>query len=97
MTTAKILSVVALYRARFEKEGIPKIRMNPDTCPRSKDTGGKREMLAHAHYLLDGIAKYAQDPEKVGKTGRHLGSAQMLLWCAGWYTLTELMDHNRPD
>lgn len=92
MTTEKILSVVAVYRARFEKEGIMKIRMSPKECPKTPEV-----MLAHAHYLLDGIVEYAQDPEKVGKTGRHLGSMQTLLMCAGWYTLEECMDHNRPD
>lgn len=63
-------------------ENIPKKRMPVDQCPRSS-----HEMLSHAHYLLDGIEQFADNPEKIGKTGRHLGSAQTLLWVAGWYTL----------
>ena len=55
------------------------------------------EMLAHAHYLLDGIEVYARMRDKKGKTGRHLGSVQTLLWVAGWYTLGEIMEHNKPS
>ena len=94
MTTEKILSLVAKYRIQFEKRGIPKIRMD------SRRTLGSlppTQLLAHAHYLLDGLAEYAQDPEKKGKTGRHLASVQMILSFAGWYTLQDLMNHNRPD
>ncbi len=92
MTPEKIAFIVALYRSQLEEHNIPKNRMNP-----TKVFTSKEEMLEHAHYLLDGILEYSQDPTKEGKTGRHLGSAQTLLWCAGWYTLEELMNHNRPD
>lgn len=53
------------------------------------------QMLAHAHYLIDGVEEFAKNPEKEGKTGRHLGSLQTLLWVARWYTLEELRRHNR--
>jgi hypothetical protein len=89
MEYGEIMSVVKMYRERFEKEGIPKRRLDPDSFFLSK-----REMLAHAHYLLDGIERYAGNPEKAGKTGRHLGSVQTLLWVAQWYTLNELREHN---
>ncbi len=92
MTLEKIYAVVKMYRTRFEKEGIPKKRMDPQSFFKSKE-----EMLAHAHYLLDGIEEYAKDSDKKGKCGRHLGSCQTLLWTAGWYTLEELMNHNRPE
>lgn len=91
MTPEKIQAVVRIYRAQFEKEGVPKTRMDPRSFFASKE-----EMLAHAHYLLDGIEEYAKDPDKQGKCRRHLGSCQTLLWTAGWYTLEELMNHNRP-
>jgi len=91
MTAKKIYSVVSMYRARFEKERIPKKRMDPQLFFASKE-----EMLAHAHYLLDGIEKYVKDPNKKGKCERHLGSCQTLLWVAGWHTLEELINHNRP-
>jgi len=83
---------VARYRSRFEHEGVPKVRMNPETLFTSRE-----EMLAHAHYLLDGVEEYARDSKRKGKTGRHLGSIQTLLWVAGWYTLAEIMEHNKPD
>ncbi|HXV27069.1 MAG TPA: hypothetical protein VD862_03555 [Candidatus Paceibacterota bacterium] len=94
MTTEKILSVVGMYRRRMEAEGIPKRRMDP---ARYFGSQTRRDLLAHAHFLLDGVEEYAKDTERAGKTGRHLGSVQTLLSVCGWYTLQELMDHNRPD
>ncbi|OHA79746.1 MAG: hypothetical protein A2675_04000 [Candidatus Yonathbacteria bacterium RIFCSPHIGHO2_01_FULL_51_10] len=91
MTPEKICSVVALYRARFEKEGIPKQRMDPQ-----KFFSSQQEMLAHAHYLTDTTEEYACDPELFAKANRHLASLQTLLWTAEWYTLADLMNHNRP-
>jgi len=90
MEQEKILSVVAKYRQRFEARCIPKKKMDPHHFFLSKE-----EMLAHAHFLLDGIEEYARNPQKEGKTGRHLGSVQTLLWVAEWYTLEDLMNHNR--
>ena len=92
MTKKKILAVVELYRERFEAEEIPKIRLGLDDkfCSRW-------DMLAHAHYLLDGIVEYVENPEQVGETGRHLGCVQVLLIVCGCYTIREVMNHNRPD
>ncbi len=94
MTTEKILAVVALYRQLFEKKGIPKERINPK---RTLGTLTSRQALAHAHFLLDGIEVYAKDPERQGKTGRHLASVQMILSHENWFTLEAIMEHNRPD
>ena len=92
MEQRKIQSVIELYRKRFEEVGIQKKRMEPNEFFSSK-----QQMLEHAHFLLEGILEYSQNPEQRGKTGRHLGSVQTLLWCAEWYTLDEIMNHNRPD
>lgn len=93
MTTEKIISVIEIYEKRLREADIPKIRMDPQ---RTFGSLTKEEMLAHAHFLCDGIRIYAKDPEKEGKTGRHLASIQLCLSFAGWYTLKDLMDHNRP-
>lgn len=93
MTTEKILSVVALYRQEFERKQIPKVKMDIKRTLGSLTSG---ERLAHAHFLLDGIVQYASNPEQQGKTGRHLASVQMILSFENWYTLEELMLHNRP-
>jgi len=97
MTKRKILAIVRMYQGRFEREDIPKARMPEDEFFSENPEIARGQMLAHAHFLLDGIREYAIDPEKKGKTGRHLASAQMMLWAAGWYTLEEIMNHNRPD
>jgi len=54
-------------------------------------------LMAHIKYLAINLREYALDPEKYGKANRHLGAIQTLLSVVGWYTLEELMDHNRPD
>jgi hypothetical protein len=94
MTRDKIIQIVSMYRKQFEEKQIPKQRMDP------KQTLGSLsnfERLAHAHFLLDGVLEYAKNPAKEGKTGRHLASVQMILSFENWYTLEELMNHNRSD
>ena len=98
MTTEKILEVVTLYRKRFETEKVHKERMDLFShFSFSNQEVAKRKMLEHAYYLLDGVEEFARNPDKIGKTNRHLGSIQTLLLISGWYTLDELMNHNRPD
>ncbi len=94
MAPEKVLSVTSLYRKEFEKRGIPRKRMSPS---RTLGSLTSKERLAHAHYLLNGIETYARDSCMQGKTGRHLASVQMILSFENWYTLEELMEHNRPD
>jgi len=94
MTPQKIISVIEMYEKRFHAENIPKIRMDPK---RTFESLTREERLAHAHFLCDGVKKYALDPEKQRKTGSHLTAVQMCLSFAGWYTLEELMCHNRPE
>jgi hypothetical protein len=92
MNPERMKFVCKMYIQHLETENIPMIRMPVNRHPQTTT-----EMLSHAHYLLDGIVKLADNPEKFGKANRHLGSAQTLLWVAGLYTLQELMDHNCPD
>lgn len=91
--TKKILEVAARYRMRFEAENIPKQQMD---LKKKLSELSRDEMLAHAHFLLDGIEAYAKARDGEGKCGRHLGFMQAVLSFAGWYSLEELMDHNRP-
>lgn len=94
MTPTKIIALIETYESRLREQGVPKVRMDPARTFESLST---EEMLAHAHYLCDGVKEYALDPERQRKTGSHLASVQLCLSYAGWYTLAELMDHNRPD
>lgn len=93
MTPEKIISVIEMYERRLREAGVPKIRMNPK---RTLASLTKDELLAHAHYLCDGVKEYAVKPEKQRKAGSHLASVQLSLSFAGWYTLEDLMNHNRP-
>jgi hypothetical protein len=93
MTPEKILAVVGMYEARLKQEGIRPKRMET-SCTFA--TLSKQEVLAHVYHLIVGIKELAVNPEKQGKTGRHLGSIQTCLSFVGWYTLDDLMNHNRP-
>lgn len=93
MTLEKIISVIEMYEKRLREESVPKIRMDPKRTFHSTSVA---ERLAHAHFLCDGVKEYAKDPERQRKTGSHLTAVQMCLSFAGWYTLEDLMNHNRP-
>ena len=83
----------AVSQVLSESSGIPKNKMDPRrTC----ESLNMFEILAHAHYLCDGVKEFAGNPRKQRKMGSHLAAVQMFLSFAGWYTLQELMDHNRP-
>lgn len=94
MKPEKIISVITMYEDRLHKAGIPKIRMDPSRMFRSLTDS---EILAHAHFLVDSAKEFAVDPERQRRAGSHLSSIQMCLGFAGWYTLQELMNHNKPD
>lgn len=94
MAPEKIIAIIEMYEHRLVAENIPKIRMDPSDTFASLTKEG---LLAHAHFLCDGVKEYARDPEKLRKTGSHLTAVQMCLSFAGWYTLEDLMNHNRPD
>lgn len=93
MTPEKIISVVEMYEKRLREEGVPKTRMN---IKRTFASASKSELLAHAHFLCEGLKGYARDPGKLRKTGSHLTVVQMCLSFADWYTLEDLMNHNKP-
>lgn len=94
MTPRKIVLIIEMYEKRLRVAEVPKVRMD---AKRTFESLTKPELLAHAHFLCDGVKEYALDPEKQRKTGSHLTAVQLCLSFAGWYTLEELMNHNRPD
>lgn len=93
MIPQKIVSLIEQYEKEIAALGISKRRMDPS---RTFASLSREELLAHAHYLCDGVKEYALDPELQRKTGSHLTAVQMCLSFAGLYTLQELMEHNRP-
>lgn len=92
MKREHIIRVVESYIARLKEAQIPKQRMNPDRTFGSLST---EEVLAHAHYLCVRIKSSDPAVKHQAKTMRHLAAAQMCLSFANWYTLSELMGHNR--
>ena len=94
MSGEKIVAVIEMYEMRLRAEKVPKMRIDP-RCTFGGVT--ESELLEHAHYLCEGAKGYARDPAKYGKANRHLTAIQMCLSLANWYTLAELMEHNRRD
>ena len=92
MTPEKIVSVIEMYEERLQMEGVPKVRMDPK---RTFASASKQELLAHAYFLCDGVKEFARDPTRQRKAGSHLTAIQMCLSFVGWYTLEDLMNHNR--
>lgn len=93
MTPEKIIAVIEMYDERLLKYGVTKVRIDPKLTFAEVSY---EDLLRHAHYLCDGVKAFARDPEKLGKLNRHLASIQMCLSFAGWYTLEDLMNHNKP-
>jgi len=94
LTPEKIISVVNMYERRLRAAGVLKKRIDPK---RTFASLSKDEILAHAYFLTDDLKEFVSNPEKKRKTGSHLTVIQMCLSFAGWYTLEDLMNHNRPD
>lgn len=93
MTPQKIIATIERYEQELAALGVPKQRID---ITRTFGSLTREELLAHAHYLCDGVKEFAQDPKMLRKTGSHLTAVQMCLSFAGWYTLEELMAHNKP-
>jgi len=53
-------------------------------------------VVQELHYLIDAMDASAYYPEKWDKVNRHLTAIQMSLSNGGWFTLRDLMEHNRP-
>ncbi len=94
MTPEKIISVIEMYEARLQAYGVAKKRMDPRLTFKKLTSA---QLLEHAYYLCDGAKEYARDLTRQRKAGSHLTAIQMCLSFAGWYTLQDLMNHNKPD
>lgn len=92
MESQHVISIIEKYETKLSAAGIPKERIDPTRTFQSLSIS---EILAHAHFICDGVKEYARDPTKQRKTGSHLTVVQMCLSFAGWYTLEDLMTHNR--
>lgn len=90
MTPDKVLSVIELYREKFQAEGIGKIDF-----PHGEDPLLNQEVLAHCHGMLDKMVEFVREG-RMDKVFRWLGFVQGCLWTSHRYTLDELMNHNRP-
>ncbi|OGZ24049.1 MAG: hypothetical protein A3A08_01405 [Candidatus Nealsonbacteria bacterium RIFCSPLOWO2_01_FULL_41_9] len=90
MTYEKFISVIEMYGKRLHGAGVPKIRID---TKRTFASLKKEEILAHAHYLIDGAKELAKANNQ-RRMGSHLTAIQMCLSFAGWYTLQDIMDHN---
>lgn len=94
MTPERILATIGVYEYLLKKADVPKTQAPPGTYFGKLS---EKDQLAHAHFLCDLVKEVVNDPELWGKTNRLFAALQMCLSNAGWYTLEELKDHNRPN
>ena len=101
MTKEKVLEAIKGYRSRLHSKGL-------DSCDLPHDRymneeyglfmGSEVTMLGLSHCLgmLDQMERFVVE-DRMDKVFRWLGFVQGCLWMAGYYTLDELKNHNRPD
>jgi|SRR3989344_3032521 len=94
MTPEKIISIIEKYEEELARYNAERKRVKTSWTFRDAP---RACVLDHAYYLCTGAKEFARDPERQGKANRHFAAIQMCLSFAGWYTLEELMNHNRPD
>ena len=68
-----MISIVELYEEGLRREGVLKARMDPKRSFRELTHD---QVLAHAHYLCDGVKEYARDAKFWDKANRHLTAIQ---------------------
>ena len=93
MKSEKIISVIEMYEKLLHESGVQKKRADSN---KTFAELSKSELLSHAYFLCFGVKEFAQDFKRQRKAGSHLTAVQMCLSFAGWYTLEDLMNHNRP-
>ncbi len=91
MKKEKILSVIAIYRAKFIELGVGKIDFPHEETLNTPEHG-----LEHCHGMLDRMEEFIKE-DRMDKVFRWLGFIQGVLWVRKIYTLTDLMNHNRKD
>lgn len=93
MNDTKVLEVLRTYRTHFVA-----MRVEPKDYPHDELVGPRQgeDVLAHCCGMLPKIELFIHEG-KIGKAKRWLGFIQGCLWTSGIYTLTNLMNHNRPD
>lgn len=92
MKRKKIYAVVEQYATALHAKHIKPKRIPTNKTFRDCSVD---ELLSHAHYLVVMFSTYDAEAQ-YGKLNRHPAAIQMLLSFAGWYTLHDLMEHNRP-
>jgi len=98
MTPEKIISVIEMYEEHFSQKDIPKVRIYIERdIVKQLVSLSEDEMLAYAHFLTDSVKEYAKDPKRQREARSHLAFLQTCLFLAGWYTLEEIMEHNRSN
>ncbi len=91
MTPEKVLEVIEIYRQKFIEMDVGKVEYPHDDLLEPTEIG-----LDHCHGMLDRMVEFVREG-RMEKTFRWLGFIQGVLWSTGIYTLSELMNHNRPD
>ncbi len=91
MDKKKIKEVIDIYRKKFEDLNVEK-----SAYPHEENLCSPESGLSHCHSMLDKMEKFL-DEDRIEKSFRWLGFIQGVLWSQKIYTLTDLMNHNKPS
>jgi hypothetical protein len=89
MTSEQIKKAMDEYRQFFEQHGIGKIDYPKDQLLPSPATG-----LPHCHGMINKMEEFLKLGKRE-KAMRWLCFIQCSLWSNGFYTISQLADHNR--
>lgn len=94
MTPEKVLEVLNLYERMFIEADVSRGQVGFGVTLNADEESTKIS-LEHCHGMIDEMRQFVAGG-RMDKVFRWLGFIQGVLWVNGWYTLAELMDHNRP-
>jgi methionine salvage enolase-phosphatase E1 len=90
MNADKLLAVIAIYRKNFIRKKIEAVDFSHIDKPIKCE-----EILSHCHGMLNKMEKFVLEG-RIEKAFKWLGFVQGCLWSAGYYSLEDLKNHNRP-
>jgi methionine salvage enolase-phosphatase E1 len=90
MNADKLLDVIAIYRKNFIRKKIEAVDFSHIDKPIKCE-----EILSHCHGMLNKMEKFVLEG-RIEKAFKWLGFVQGCLWSAGYYSLEDLKNHNRP-
>jgi len=92
VTREEQLAVLRLYNERFEK-------WEPEQCPKDRAMPvGMGRGVKHARWMMREMVERIENDNETspGQADRWIGFIQAVLWVHGFYSITDMAEHNVP-